>query len=466
MARRLLLPAALLAAAFTVGALMAKYHLFPYGTMKWIQATVLGAPEDEGERQGAWYPAPATGSPNELSEDMRAQLAQFPYGRGAESQATEVASVTRIADDLVYHGLNLVVSGHAAEAFLTDMKGRILHSWRKDLEDIWPGPLGFAEYEVHKQFWRRAFAYPNGDLLAIFEGIGIVKLDRDSNLLWENKNRAHHDLFVADDGHIHVLSRHLVEKHPRYRGAVLEDFVATLGPDGEELQRISVLEAFWNSDYNGALTLAAKKGDILHTNTVERMDGRFAERHPLYHEGHFLLSVPSLNTIAVLDPVAKTIVWALGGLWTFQHQPTVLDDGRMLVFDNRGESGKSRVLEIDPLTQEIAWAYRHTEEQPFFSAVIGSSQRLPNGNTLITESTKGRAFEVTRAGELAWEFYNPKRAGDNDEMIACLYELVRLAPDYFDADFSKVLAVVPDREVELPGIEKLLENGGEGERPK
>ena len=34
-------------------------------------------------------------------------------------------------------------------------------------------------------------------------------------------------------------------------------------------------------------------------------------------------------------------------------------------------------------------------------------QRFPNGNTLITESDTGRAFEITRGGQIVWEWFNP-----------------------------------------------------------
>ena len=59
-------------------------------------------------------------------------------------------------------------------------------------------------------------------------------------------------------------------------------------------------------------------------------------------------------------------------------------------------------------------------------------QRLPNDNTLITDSVSGRAFEVTRDKEIVWEFYNPHRAGENDEYIALVHELTRLPPDFAD----------------------------------
>jgi hypothetical protein len=42
----------------------------------------------------------------------------------------------------------------------------------------------------------------------------------------------------------------------------------------------------------------------------------------------------------------------------------------------------------------------------FFSAFISSAQRLPNGNTLITEGKNNRIFEVTVDGEVVWEYFH------------------------------------------------------------
>jgi hypothetical protein len=35
------------------------------------------------------------------------------------------------------------------------------------------------------------------------------------------------------------------------------------------------------------------------------------------------------------------------------------------------------------------------------------AQRLPNGNTLITEGMHGRIFQVTPSGEVVWEYLTP-----------------------------------------------------------
>ncbi|MCP5049247.1 MAG: hypothetical protein GY940_18905, partial [bacterium] len=74
--------------------------------------------------------------------------------------------------------------------------------------------------------------------------------------------------------------------------------------------------------------------------------------------------------------------------------------------------------------------YQGTKDHPFYSYDCGSSERLPNGNTLISESNAGKAFEVTPNGRIVWEFYTPHRAGENNELIANLFEVIRIGQEY------------------------------------
>jgi hypothetical protein len=96
--------------------------------------------------------------------------------------------------------------------------------------------------------------------------------------------------------------------------------------------------------------------------------------------------------------------------------------GNILVFDNGGASGygkpnptalngqniyarpTSRVLEIDPVTLKLVWSYT---SPTFFATNISGAQRLPNGNTLVTEGPDGRLFEVTKEGAIIWEYVFP-----------------------------------------------------------
>lgn len=426
--------ALLLFATFFYGAYSATQKNMLYRGLKQLYGLSASVFSESEEQDGLWNVA-RSGRQKKLSREQQeavSQLASLPYFSGTNS-APDVQNITIYNKDKSYTGLNLVVSGHAPEAALTAMDGKVLHSWRYRLEDVWPGPLGFDEWEVHKTFWRRAHVFENGDLLAIFEGIGLIKLDKESNLLWANKCRAHHDLFVSDNGDIYTLGRYWVEEHERLEldDRILEDFIVILNAKGEEVRKISLLDAFLDSEYASLLVNMKRQGDIFHTNTIEVLDGRFVERYPMFKRGHVLISIPTLHTVAVVDPELEKVTWAATGKWLLQHQPTVLENGHLLLFDNMGNNLKSKVIEFNPLTKEIVWSYRGTETEPFFSKTLGSCQRLPNGNTLITESNNGRAFEVTPEHEIVWEYFNPHRAGRDDELIATLFEVVRLDEEYF-----------------------------------
>ena len=75
----------------------------------------------------------------------------------------------------------------------------------------------------------------------------------------------------------------------------------------------------------------------------------------------------------------------------------------------------SRVLEFDPVTLKVVWQYtpseaglvHPTDSNRFYSPFISSAQRLPNGNTMITEGGGGRILEVTQAHETVWEYISP-----------------------------------------------------------
>ena len=72
-----------------------------------------------------------------------------------------------------------------------------------------------------------------------------------------------------------------------------------------------------------------------------------------------------------------------------------------------------------------------TAKQPLFSKTCGTAQPLANGNILIAESDRGRAIEVTTDGDIVWEFYNPHRAGERNELIATLFEMRRVGRGFF-----------------------------------
>src|SRR3546814_7782682 len=112
------------------------------------------------------------------------------------------------------------------------------------------------------------------------------------------------------------------------------------------------------------------------------------------------------------------------GGWIGQHDPDVLANGNILLYDNLGgfeQSGRTRILEIDPDNGGVVWRYAGSLEQPFESEARGSQERLPNGNTLITETAGGRIFEVTRDGRIVWEFRSEEHTSELQSLMRNSY---------------------------------------------
>ncbi len=104
-------------------------------------------------------------------------------------------------------------------------------------------------------------------------------------------------------------------------------------------------------------------------------------------------------------------------------EPGLPGAGNILIFNNGIGRGYSSADEIVPPVDSSGvytlatgaafgptsptWTYVGTPTSSFYSAEISGAQRLPNGNTLITEGVKGNLFEVTTAGEMVWRYLNP-----------------------------------------------------------
>lgn len=353
-------------------------------------------------------------------------------------------------------GPTLYTSGNEPSAYLIDAKGAVLHSWTKPYSAAFPAGTGSTKNPQPDShiYFRQAHVYPNGDLLVLYEGVGdtpygygLIKIDRNSEVIWRYPGHAHHQVIIAPDGKIYALTHEFVDDSPKgfdhLQRPRLEDFLVVLSPDGEELKKVRLFTAMADSKYRQLLYTISSFGeaDPTHTNTVEYIDGEKAANFPFGKEGQILLSFRNLHTIAVFDPETSKIEWATRGPWLGQHDPDILPNGNILMFDNFGNyrqpNGVSRVIEFDPSTMEIVWQYAGTPDSPLDSHIRSEQQRLSNGNTLITESDGGRILEVTKNGDIAWEFVNPVRGGPDEDQIPIVAWAERLDPAKLDPTLLK-----------------------------
>lgn len=352
-----------------------------------------------------------------------------------------------------WDGFTLYVSSEAARATLIDMRGTVVHRWQMPFRRAWPDPPHIkdplADELVH---WFYFYLYPNGDLLAVYHadgdtpyGYGLVKLDKDSRLLWTYAGQVHHAIDVGADGAIYTLTQKMISEPQSGLGFLpapyLADSLVILSPEGREQEIIPLADAFANSPYaqllqldhkfsdarnffqanrvkvlftpffhtNGVkvLLLPHEKNDLFHANSVKVLSRSLAAKFPLFQAGQVLVSLRNLDTLAVVDLSTRRVAWAAQGVWQLQHDAEFLDNGNLLLYDNLGSLKQTRILEYDPRTQAIPWVYSNEGSTPFLAPHRGSKQRLSNGNTLIVDPDARRLFEVTRDKELVWEYFCP-----------------------------------------------------------
>ncbi len=242
---------------------------------------------------------------------------------------------------------------------------------------------------------------------------------------------AHHDFHRLENGNTLILASEGIEDSTISDHTLFSDYFLEVTPDGKAVWAWHSSEHFEEFGFTEegkqlireapGTHMGTGSGDYLHTNTLEvlpdtplgRKDGRF-------RQGNILSSQRNTNTIFFVDRDTGEVAWQWGrepGQLVGQHHPNMLENGHILVYDNGGLGGYpretrifTRLIEVEPLSGEIVWEYKHNPKlyfhTKFFSYSWGSAQRLPNGNTLSLDSNMGRLFEITHEGELVWEYVN------------------------------------------------------------
>jgi outer membrane protein assembly factor BamB len=344
-------------------------------------------------------------------------LRALPYVHWSAGADATLRGVVRHDRGRAWPGVNLYTNDRD-RAFLMDMDGRRLHTWRLPATD--------------QQHCEYAELLADGKLAVVCVNDALFVLDARSNVVLEHRAKVHHDLAPVADGGMVVPEKGI---HFYRRRMVYFDGLSWLSPAGETRRRWSTWDARDRLaklhppsplDRPGRWSqLLARSYDYYHLNTVESLPATaLGERDPRFRAGNLLLCLRNPGLLLILDRDTEEVVWSWGpGQLDGPHMPTLLDNGRILVFDNGTRRDYSRVLELDPVTLTVAWEYRADPPSAFHSKWRGSSQRLPNGDTLICESDRGRVFEVTPEGETVWEFWNPELRGDRRRGI---YRLMRV----------------------------------------
>lgn len=307
--------------------------------------------------------------------------------------------------------------------------------------------------------WVRAELLPNGDLLVIgMEKCGwvegqtavpvlddtlryVMRMNWAGEILWKKRLPAHHDIEQTPDGNLLLLGFQR-RSIPRINKEVdiRDDQLILINRDGEVLTSRSMFDAVERDPkmfelQKGPITDLAGRPwiDLFHANSVEWLRYKqLYNRDLIYGPDNVLVSIRHQDRVAIYNWKMDKWVWSWGReKISGPHDAHMLENGNILIFDNGLNRTWSRVIELNPLTKTIVWTYQSDPKEEFFTASKGSCQRLANGNTLMAESDKGRAIEVTSEGEIVWEFICPHSVGRHN--VAAIIRMVNYEQAFIDS---------------------------------
>jgi len=309
--------------------------------------------------------------------------------------------------------------GFARNVVMVDMNGDVVHNWA----------IGGYSLGCNLE------PLPNGNLLTFITldtaDRALVELDWDSNIVWSYRDpqhkKIHHDFQRLENGNTLLLARELRSIPHISSKKIADDYILEIDQNGNVVWDWYTYEHFDEFGFSSeAKQIIYEQGlDWAHTNSIQSLPAN-SLGDPNFKEGNILVSQRNTSIVFVIDRDTGDVVWRSGpdgGVSLGQHHARLLSSGlvgadRILMFDNGGKSCypmesrlHSRVIEVDPLNNQILWEYngQHSGQNlfTFFSPFKSGAQRLPNGNTLICEGNTGRIFEITREKEIVWEYICP-----------------------------------------------------------
>jgi hypothetical protein len=217
---------------------------------------------------------------------------------------------------------------------------------------------------------------PNNNILFVLPRHGVYEIDRNGNTVWSYLDeKISHDADRLPNGNTLVVWGGNDE--------VGDAQVKEVNPKGKIVWTWYAKDHFNKPPYKSIY-----RQGWTHTNAASRLSN-----------GNTLISLRNFDFIAEVDNRGSVVRIIGDVILESPHDPEFLANGYIMVANQlRPPRGVHSAVEIDPEMNKIVWQFPIQDRRIW---PVRDANRLPNGNTLITGTTK--LIEVTREGEIVWQ---------------------------------------------------------------
>lgn len=360
-----------------------------------------------------------------------------------------------------YPGYTLYTSGSSTTRLL-DLNNNIVKSWSHTRSG------GYSVYLLRNGDLMRPALSTNSNINGGAAAGIVQKYSWGGALIWEytyssNLVRTHHDICPMPNGNVLLIAWEVksaaeaVAAGLNHSATIWPDHIIEVQPSGSTGGTIVWKWHFWDhliQDYDPTKAnygVVADHPELLDINVGSAGSGDWMHINGISYNqqlDQIVISSHELDEVYVIDHSTTTqeaaghtggrygkggdILYRWGRpsnyrapgpqIFNVVHCSVWIPDsvpggGHIMAFNNREGTNSSMVVEIEPPTDSAGfysytpgtaygpathlWGY---SASGFYSNHLGGCQRLPNGNTIISESTSGNLFEVTATGDIVWSF--------------------------------------------------------------
>ncbi|MFB3886391.1 MAG: aryl-sulfate sulfotransferase [Thermodesulfobacteriota bacterium] len=266
--------------------------------------------------------------------------------------------------DKAFQGTTLLADNHRPERpriIEIDIEGRII--W----EYVLPHDL--------RRYTNPGFdveRLPNDHILFVLPLQGVYEISRSGDIVWSYINsKVSHDADRLPNGNTLVV----------FGGGdrMSDPQVKEIDSKGEIVWAWYARDHFNKPPYKDIY-----EEGWTHTNAASRLPN-----------GNTLISPRNFDFVVEVDPRGEVVRKIGEGICDKQHDPVMLPNGHILFANHKAPH---RAIELDLNTCKVVWQSPGFERD---AAPVRDADRLPNGNTLVTGTTK--IVEFGADGQIVWQ---------------------------------------------------------------
>lgn len=306
-------------------------------------------------------------------------------------------------------------AGHSAFKLLRLSDKKVLYKWIPDVKEIMKlrdkgKSLAEQSNIGNLVFWHPLLS-PDGSLIFNTEDRSLIKIDKNSKVLWNLEGIFHHSQEFDAEGNIWASS--VMETNipivSRFFKEYRDDALAQISADGKLLKKLSISQILLDNGYRGLLFgIGPSEKDPIHLNDIQPA----LSSGPYWEKGDLLVSIRNKSTVFLYRPSTNKILWLQTGPWLNQHDADFLDDHRISIFGNNIIRNQNYDF-IDGHNEVYVYDFKNSELSTPYTAFLtkakvktmtgGRSEILKNGDVFIEETDFGRMLKGN-SKETIWQY--------------------------------------------------------------